>query len=75
MGRGGALLASGSVTPGIDGIRGGSERALAELASAADKRAFESIVDKERMIEEDLRGFEQVLSLLLSLSGSLCPYL
>lgn len=69
MGRGGAFSAKGSVTPGMAGIRGGSERALADPARSAEKSAVESIVNKlkyyladEGKAVELLRGFEQIVS-------------
>jgi hypothetical protein len=46
MGRGGALLERGSVTPGMLGIRGGSESALAVLARSAPRRVLESMIKK-----------------------------
>lgn len=46
MGRGGAFLESGSVTPGILGIRGGSERAEAVLASSAERSVVECIANE-----------------------------
>ena len=38
-------MESGSVTPGMDGIKGGSERAVAVVAN---KSALESILKEER---------------------------
>ena len=46
MGRGGALVASGSVTPGIAGIRGGSEREEARPSKPAETSACESILKR-----------------------------
>jgi hypothetical protein len=46
IGRGGALLERGSVTPGIVGMSGGRLRAVACMpASNAGKRTFESIMN------------------------------
>jgi hypothetical protein len=66
MGRGGAFSERGSVTPGILGIRGGSEMALAVLASSEPKRARESmfwrvLVERMKAVEL-LRDLEQVVS-------------
>jgi hypothetical protein len=60
IGRGGALLESGSVTPGMEGIRGGRESAVAVVAKTADKMVLESILNEGRMNEDDLRGFERL---------------
>jgi hypothetical protein len=57
------------ILPGMLGIRGGSESALAVLASSAPKRALENMMEQvpqdfcwERTTVELLRGFEQVVS-------------
>jgi len=55
---------SGSVTPGIEGMRGGSEIAPAEVASKADKRAFENILgNREEKSGEGMSDFEQIVVL------------
>lgn len=69
------MLERGSVTPGMEGIRGGSERALADVTSTADKSAFESILTNRRETGEDPRAFAQVLRWLLFLPCPTSPYL
>lgn len=73
MGRGGAFSEIGSVTPGMSGIRGGSEIALAVVASSALKSVLESIINKgigskeigERKTVELVSCFEQVCELII----------
>lgn len=50
------MVARGSVTPGIDGMRGGRERALAVPASSAEKRLVECIVSKLQVANDSVEA-------------------
>ena len=55
IGKGGALVERGSVTPGMDGMRGGRERALAVPARSAEKRVVECILSRFEVANESER--------------------
>ena len=58
IGRGGALVVKGSVTPGIEGMSGGSEIAPAEVVSSADEMIFKSMTIYSN--EVAIRGLSSV---------------